>query len=70
MSLTSYKNLINDRFNFLKANEMPLRIAKELDQLLVLPHPNREIQFVLWSTRSILESGYLDKIKLNKADLN
>lgn len=55
MSLSSYKSLIDARLNYLKTNEMPTKVADELDHVLTLPHPEREIQFVSWCTRSTQE---------------
>ena len=67
MCLTSYKRLVNKRLNFLKTSEMPQREAQELEHLLMLPHPERESQFVSWSTKHISQ---LHKIKMLRGELN
>ena len=49
---------------------MQLNVSKKLDQLLPLTHPDREIQFVFWSTRNILNIDFFSEMKTSTAGLN
>ena len=51
MSKSSYKRLLRARFNSLRQHPMTIPDAQALDEILAMPHPNREEAFVAWAAR-------------------
>ena len=70
MSKLSYERLMRARFNYLREEKMPEGEERSLDQLLALPHPQREEAFVQWK-RSHSQGTILPfEVNLNRVKFN
>lgn len=70
MSKSIYKKLLGARSIDLSRYEMPKFLAKELDAVLILPHPEREVRFVNWCQSLKHFDGAFNSLKLDQVVYN
>ncbi len=66
MSALSYQRLLNVRYSSLIKNGLPLIDATGLDDVLALPHIQREHAFVVWAQRT---GPYVDALARQKSPI-